>query len=243
MASPAMSAASSRKIALPPRWLESWNFLTNHARVLLCIARDPGVRLRDVAASLGITERSAYAIVTDLAAAGYVVKQKHGRRNRYQIQIQMHLPLVAVVQAPETGRAVIGFALAFDVRAWRRLQPIVYWPVGSRYRVEADYPRAHIPANGRAIGGRIAFPPARRPAQAKHGWRRYPGPQAPGQSPGHAPAQAAGAEIKRAAPRQLVAGSPAQVQHQILPDRLHIMHAPAVMAQVGDVCHWELPHQ
>ena len=53
-----------------------WSFLTNHARVLLCIARDPGVRLRDIAASVGITERSAYGIVTDLAAAGYAVKQK-----------------------------------------------------------------------------------------------------------------------------------------------------------------------
>ena len=70
----------------------SWSFLTSHARVLLCIARDPGVRLRDVAAGLGITERSAQAIVADLAAAGYVVKQKHGRRNRYQIQAHLPLP-------------------------------------------------------------------------------------------------------------------------------------------------------
>ncbi len=52
--------------------------------MLLCIAHDPGARLRDLAASVGITERSAYAIVTDLTAAGYVVKQKDGRRNRYQ---------------------------------------------------------------------------------------------------------------------------------------------------------------
>jgi DNA-binding MarR family transcriptional regulator len=56
--------------------MESWNFLTSHARVLLCIARDPGVRLRDIAASLGITERSAYGIVTDLTAAGYVTSRK-----------------------------------------------------------------------------------------------------------------------------------------------------------------------
>jgi hypothetical protein len=59
--------------------------------VLLCIAHDPGVRLRDIAAQVGITERTAYAIVTDLTEAGYVVKQKDGRRNRYQIQA--HLPL------------------------------------------------------------------------------------------------------------------------------------------------------
>jgi hypothetical protein len=77
--------------------MASWSFLTNHARVLLCIARDPGVRLRDIAGILGITERSAHGIVSDLAAAGYVVKQKDGRRNRYQIQA--HVPW------PETGTA------------------------------------------------------------------------------------------------------------------------------------------
>ncbi len=70
----------------------NWTFLTNHARVLLCIAHDPGARLRDIAASLGITERSAYGIVTDLAEAGYIVKQKNGRRNRYQIQAHLPLP-------------------------------------------------------------------------------------------------------------------------------------------------------
>ena len=64
----------------------SWTFLTNHARVLLCIAHDPGIRLRDIAARLDITERSAYGIVTDLARVGYIVKHKGGRRNRYQIQ-------------------------------------------------------------------------------------------------------------------------------------------------------------
>ena len=71
--------------------MAKWNFLTNHARVLVCIAHDPGVRLRDIATTLEITERSAYGIVTDLAEGGYVVKEKDGRRNRYQIQA--HLPL------------------------------------------------------------------------------------------------------------------------------------------------------
>src|SRR5437660_11727813 len=72
-----------------------WSFLTNHARVLVCIAHDPGVRLRDIATALSITERTAYGIVTDLTAAGYVVKDKNGRRNRYQIQV--HLPMREVV--------------------------------------------------------------------------------------------------------------------------------------------------
>ncbi len=82
--------------------MESWSFLTNHARVLLCIASDPGVRLRDIAASLGITERSVYGIVTDLTAAGYVVKHKDGRRNRYQIQAHLPLPEPAS-QQPAIG--------------------------------------------------------------------------------------------------------------------------------------------
>src|SRR5204862_1656515 len=56
----------------------------NHGRALVCIALDPGVRLRDIAAELAITERTAYGIVTDLTAAGYVVKEKDGRRNRYR---------------------------------------------------------------------------------------------------------------------------------------------------------------
>jgi hypothetical protein len=71
--------------------MTKWSFLTKHARVLVCIAHDPGVRLRDIATMLGITERSAYGIVDDLASAGYVLKDKEGRRNRYQIQA--HLPL------------------------------------------------------------------------------------------------------------------------------------------------------
>jgi predicted ArsR family transcriptional regulator len=86
--------------------MASWTFLTNHARVLLCIAHDPGVRLRDIAASLGITERSAYGIVTDLAEAGYVVKQKTGRRNRYQIQAHLPLP------APSSQERTVGDVLA-----------------------------------------------------------------------------------------------------------------------------------
>jgi len=86
--------------------VERWKFLSNHARVLLCIARDPGVRLRDIAAGLSITERSAHAIVADLTAAGYVVKHKHGRRNRYQIQPRLPLP------EPTSQQPAIGDVLA-----------------------------------------------------------------------------------------------------------------------------------
>ncbi len=86
--------------------MANWTFLTNHARVLLCIAHDPGVRLRDIAASLGITERGAYGIVTDLAEAGYIVKQKNGRRNRYQIQAHLPLP------EPTSQERTVGEVLA-----------------------------------------------------------------------------------------------------------------------------------
>jgi sugar-specific transcriptional regulator TrmB len=72
--------------------MASWSLLTKHARVLLCIARNPNVRLRDIAAALEITERSAYSIVGDLADEGYVTKEKEGRRNRYVVQRHLVLP-------------------------------------------------------------------------------------------------------------------------------------------------------
>ena len=62
-----------------------WSLLTKHAYVLLCIAHDPDVRLRDIAAALDITERTAHGIVADLVDHGYMVKKRAGRRNRYQI--------------------------------------------------------------------------------------------------------------------------------------------------------------
>ncbi|MFJ5835011.1 MarR family transcriptional regulator [Streptomyces sp. NPDC093089] len=65
----------------------SWTFLTSHARVLLAISRDPGIRLRDIAATCGVTERTVQAIVTDLEEAGYLVRSRadDGRRNHYGI--------------------------------------------------------------------------------------------------------------------------------------------------------------
>ncbi len=92
--------------------MANWSFLTSHARVLLCIARDPGARLRDIAASLGITERSAHGIVTELAEAGYVVKQKDGRRNRYQIQA--HLPLPEPASRERTAGEVLALLAGTD---------------------------------------------------------------------------------------------------------------------------------
>jgi len=85
--------------------VEPWSFLTNHARVLVCIAHDPGVRLRDIAERVGITERTAFGIVNDLADAGYIVKEREGRRNRYQVQA--HQPL----REPTAREASIGEVL------------------------------------------------------------------------------------------------------------------------------------
>jgi MarR family len=70
----------------------SWTFLTNHAQVLVCIADDPGVRLRDIGERVGITERAAHRIVAELAAAGYITRQRNGRRNQYTINAHFPLP-------------------------------------------------------------------------------------------------------------------------------------------------------
>lgn len=107
--------------------MADWSFLTNHARVLLCIAHDPGVRLRDIATALGITERSVFGIVTGLADAGYVVKEKDGRRNRYHIQAD--LPL----REPITRERTIGEVLELLVDApgtLHRPGPAPTGPVG-----------------------------------------------------------------------------------------------------------------
>jgi predicted ArsR family transcriptional regulator len=69
----------------------SWSFLTNHAQVLLCIAHDTGVRLREIGEAVGITERAAHRIVVELAAAGYISRRRNGRRTHYTIK--SHLPL------------------------------------------------------------------------------------------------------------------------------------------------------
>jgi Winged helix DNA-binding domain len=98
--------------------MAEWSFLTNHASALVCIAHDPGVRLRDIATTLEITERSAFAIVNDLAAAGYVVKDKDGRRNRYRIQA--HLPLPDAIGRERTIGEVLDLLVDTRARPRRR---------------------------------------------------------------------------------------------------------------------------
>ena len=69
----------------PSQAAKQWTFLTNHAHVLLAVAREPTARLRDVADAVGITERAAQAIVADLEAAGYLQRERVGRRNQYTV--------------------------------------------------------------------------------------------------------------------------------------------------------------
>jgi hypothetical protein len=73
-----------------------WDFLTNHAHVLVCVARDPGTRLRDIAEAIGITERAAHRIVSELVDEGYLVRERQGRRNHYTVEAKLPLrhPLV-----------------------------------------------------------------------------------------------------------------------------------------------------
>jgi len=82
-----------------------WAFLTSHAQVLVCIARDPGVRLRDIGERVGITERAVYRIVADLADAGYITRRRIGRRNHYTINA--HLPLPdAIAREQNVGQLI-----------------------------------------------------------------------------------------------------------------------------------------
>jgi hypothetical protein len=130
----------------------SWSFLTNHARVLVCIAHDPGARLRDLAADLGVTERSASAIVADLAQAGYVIKQKDGRRNRYQIEAHLPLPELGTREPAisEVLALLLGNTGGRDgppglVAAGRPGDPVARHPLGSHPAAAA---RGSDPADG-----------------------------------------------------------------------------------------------
>ena len=75
------------EVEAPP----TWSFLTNHARVLLAIAGDPGMTLREIGDAVGITERAAHRIVDELATAGYLSRDRRGRRNRYSIHTERAL--------------------------------------------------------------------------------------------------------------------------------------------------------
>lgn len=85
--------------------MERWTFLTNHSHVLVCIARDPEIRLRDVAVLVGITERAAQRIVADLIEGGYLSTTKVGRRNRYEVHAD--LPFRHPIESHSSIRALL----------------------------------------------------------------------------------------------------------------------------------------
>ena len=89
-----------------------WTFLTNHAQVLLCIADDPGIRLREIGALVGITERTAHSIVVELEESGYVARRRNGRRNHYTVK--SHLPLPDALARKQRVGDLLGLLLTSE---------------------------------------------------------------------------------------------------------------------------------
>src|SRR3954449_6911098 len=87
-----------------------WDFLTNHAHVLLTVSQDPGIRLRDIAAAVGITERSAHKILSELVDEGYVLREREGRRNRYEVvtEVPLRHPLAQGREVGDLLKVLVG---------------------------------------------------------------------------------------------------------------------------------------
>jgi len=109
---PAAARRGAEAPAAPPAAGRRWTFLSNHGHVLVCLARDPRARLRDVAAAVGVTERAVQKLLADLTQAGIVERRREGRRNRYRLHTDVPLrhPLeahrsVAALLATLLGRA------------------------------------------------------------------------------------------------------------------------------------------
>ncbi|MDX6586830.1 MAG: hypothetical protein QOI31_1303 [Solirubrobacterales bacterium] len=92
---------SQELVRTPP----AWDFLTNHAHVLVCVANDPGIRARDIALAVGITERATHRILGELVKEGYVLRERQGRRNRYEIVADLPLPH-PLVQERQVGELI-----------------------------------------------------------------------------------------------------------------------------------------
>ena len=100
-----------------------YQFLTNHAQVLLCVAHDPGIRLSDIAQTVGVTERSAHRIVSELVEDGYVVRERIGRRNVYKVKPEVPLrhPLTQETEQRRVGD-LLELLLGEDGRGRRQRQ-------------------------------------------------------------------------------------------------------------------------
>ena len=107
LAIPAMT--SHRESESSPQTNGAWTFLSNHTHVLLCLARDPASRLRDIAAEVGMTERGVFRVVTDLERGGVITRRREGRRNRYEID--MAAPLRHRLEAKRTVGGLLALLL------------------------------------------------------------------------------------------------------------------------------------
>jgi predicted ArsR family transcriptional regulator len=102
----ATATADGDEDVVDPDERPGWTFLSNHGHVLVCLAQDPGLRIREIAATVGITERAAQGIVNDLVDGGYLTRERVGRRNRYQVHDHEHL------RHPNESEHTIGDLLA-----------------------------------------------------------------------------------------------------------------------------------
>ena len=105
-----ISVSGNLQQELPSPAAGGWYFLTNHAHVLTCVANDPGIRLREIAAAVGVTERAAHRIVSELVEEGYVLRERRGRRNHYTVVANrpMRHPLVQEREIGELLEVLIG---------------------------------------------------------------------------------------------------------------------------------------
>ena len=105
-----ISVSGNSQQGSPAPAVGGWDFLTNHAHVLTCVANDPGIRLREIAAAVGVTERAAQRILSELVEEGYVLRERQGRRNRYQVVAErpMRHPLVQEREIGELLEVLIG---------------------------------------------------------------------------------------------------------------------------------------
>ena len=100
--------------------MAQWQLLSNHGRVLVSVARDPGLRLRDIAQICDITERSAHRIVSELVDQGYLIRRRNGSRNQYEIRpdVPIHDPLLGEHWVGEILAVLAGGS------AWKNGQPL-----------------------------------------------------------------------------------------------------------------------
>jgi len=102
--------------------MADWTFFTNHAHVLHCVARDPGIRIRDLAVLVGVTERAAQRLIAELVEAGYLERTRDGRRNRYRVRTD--LPLRHPVEQPHQIGEILAVLGDVDGPAARPSEPV-----------------------------------------------------------------------------------------------------------------------